>query len=240
MRIEGSGALITGGSRGLGRALGIELARRGARVALVARGREALEATVAEIRESGGEAYGIPADVGDPRAAYRVAAQAASLTGPIDLLVNGASTLGETPLPVLLDARAEDVERVFQVNVLGPFRLTKAMTGQMVVRGAGLVINVSSDAAVEAYPTWGAYGASKAALDHLTRIWAAELDGTGVRVVSLDPGEMNTRMHADAIPDADPSTLADPRTVAERIAKLIEHPDDLPAGARVVVGEGPS
>ncbi len=237
MRIDGSAALITGASQGLGRALAGVLARAGARVALVARGQEALESAVQEIRGLGGQAYGIAADVGDPRAGYRIAAQAASLVGPIDLLINAASTLGETPLPVLLDARAEDVEQVFRVNLLGPFRLIKATAGQMALRGGGLVLNLSSDAAVEAYPGWGAYGASKAALDHLTRIWAAELAPMGVQLISVDPGEMSTRMHAAAMPDADPSSLQDPSVVAERIVKLIEHAADLEPGLRVVVGE---
>lgn len=237
MRIDGSAALITGASQGLGRALAHALARGGASVALVARGREALDSAVEEIRSLGGEAYGIADDVGDPRAGYRIAAQAASLAGPIDLLINAASTLGETPLPVLLDARAEDVEQVFQVNLLGPFRLIKATAGQMALRGGGLVLNVSSDAAVEAYPGWGAYGASKAALDHLTRIWAAELAPTGVQLISVDPGEMNTRMHAAAIPDADPSTLQEASVVAERILRLIEKSADLEPGLRVVAGE---
>ena len=176
MRIDGSAALVTGASQGLGRALARALARGGASVALVARGREALDSAVEEIRSLGGEAYGIADDVGDPRAGYRIAAQAASLAGPIDLLINAASTLGETPLPVLLDARAEDVEQVFQVNLLGPFRLIKATAGQMALRGGGLVLNVSSDAAVEAYPGWGAYGASKAALDVFARLAGIHLD----------------------------------------------------------------
>ena len=95
------------------------------------------------------------------------------------------------------------------------------------------MIDISSDAAVEAYPTWGAYGASKAALDQLGRVWAAELEGTGVRLLTVDPGEMNTRMHADAIPDADPATLADPARVAARIVRLIEQEALAASGARV-------
>lgn len=233
MRIRDAGVLITGGSQGLGRALAHALAAKGARVAIAARGRAALEAVAAEITERGGTAHALRCDVGDPQAAYALAARAASLAGPIDLLINAASTLGEVPLPVLLDARAEDVERVFQVNLLGPFRLTKAVAGQMVVRGAGLVLNLSSDAAVEAYPGWGAYGASKAALDHLTRIWAAELEPAGVQLISIDPGEMNTQMHADALPDADPKTLAAPGAVAKWIVGRIEAADSLAAGVRL-------
>jgi NAD(P)-dependent dehydrogenase (short-subunit alcohol dehydrogenase family) len=103
----------------------------------------------------------------------------------------------------------------------------------MVLRGGGLVVNITSDASVNAYAGWGAYGASKAALDHFGRILGAELDGTGVRVVTVDPGEMDTRMHADAIPDADASSLLDPRVVATRILRLIRGGEALPNGARV-------
>jgi NAD(P)-dependent dehydrogenase (short-subunit alcohol dehydrogenase family) len=108
------------------------------------------------------------------------------------------------------------------VNLVGPFRLTRVLAGPMVLAGSGTIVNISSDAAVQAYPKWGAYGVSKAALDHLGRIWAAELEGTGVRVLTIDPGEMNTRMHADAVPDADPATLQDPLAVARRIVDRIE------------------
>jgi NAD(P)-dependent dehydrogenase (short-subunit alcohol dehydrogenase family) len=103
----------------------------------------------------------------------------------------------------------------------------------MALSRGGTVVHISSDAAVEAYPTWGAYSVSKAASDHLSRILAAELDGTGVRVLSVDPGEMDTRMHAAAVPDADPASLLDPSRVAERIVRLIEHADELSIGARV-------
>ena len=164
---------------------------------------------------------------------YALAGAAAALVGPIDLLVHNASTLGKTPLPLLLDTDCEDLERVLAVNLVGPFRLTKAVAGSMALRRRGLIVHVSSDAAVNAYPGWGAYGVSKAALDHLGRSWAAELEGTGVRVLDVDPGEMNTRMHAEAIPDADPATLADPAVVAARIADLIVHAERVPSGARV-------
>lgn len=232
--ISNPSVLITGGSRGLGLALGQHLARDGARVVLVARGREALDAAVAEIRAAGGEAHGIVADVGDKHAIHRIAHEAAALVGPIDILINGASTLGPTPLRLLLDTECEDLERVLQVNLVGPFRLTRIIAGGMAIRGRGVVLNVSSDAAVEAYETWGAYGASKAALDHLTRTFAAELDGTGVRFLSVDPGEMDTQMHADAIPDADPATLARPEEVAERIADMLRDDERAQSGGRVV------
>ena len=233
MALEGAGVVITGGSRGLGRALGRRLAAAGARVVLVARGDEALRQAVAEIRAAGGVAHAIAADVGDKHAIHRIAGEAAALVGPIDVLVNAASTLGPTPLRALMDTECEDVERVLQVNVLGPFRLTKALAGPMSVRGRGVVVDISSDAAVEAYPTWGAYSASKAALDHLDRIWAAELADRGVRFFSVDPGEMDTQMHRDAIPDADPATLADPQDVAQKIVAMIGDPERAPSGSRI-------
>jgi len=231
--LNGKAALVTGASRGLGAALARELARRGAKVVLVARERAPLDEVARAITAEGGVAHAIDADVGDKRAVHAIAGAAAALVGPIDLLVHNASTLGKTPLPLLLDTECEDLERVLEVNVIGPFRLTKVIAGSMALRRRGLVVHISSDAAVNAYPGWGAYGVSKAALDHLSRTWAVELEGTGVRFVSIDPGEMNTRMHAEAIPDADPSTLADPAAVAARIAGLMAHPEQASNGARL-------
>ncbi|HEY8431165.1 MAG TPA: SDR family oxidoreductase [Sandaracinaceae bacterium] len=230
-------ALITGASRGLGRALALELARRGATVVAVARDRPALEDVVGTIRAAGGRAHAIDADVGAPDAAARIAGAAAAMAGPIDVLVHNASTLGPVPLVPLSDTREEDFDEALRVNLIASFRLTRALVGSMVQRGAGTIVHVSSDAAVEAYPRWGAYGASKAALDHLSRTWAAELDGTGVRVFAVDPGEMDTKMHADAMPDVDPATLARPEDVARRIARLIESPALAPNGARVLASK---
>jgi NAD(P)-dependent dehydrogenase (short-subunit alcohol dehydrogenase family) len=233
MDLRGAAAVVTGGSRGLGAALGEALARSGARVVLVARGGEALESSVARIRAQGGEAHGLAEDMGDKEAIHRIAGASAALVGPIDLLIHNASTLGPVPLRLLLDTDCEDLEAALAVNLVGPFRLTKAIAGGMALRGRGVVVHVSSDAAVNAYPRWGAYAVSKAALDHLNRTWAAELEGTGVRFLSVDPGEMKTKMHADAIPECDPSTLADPADVAARIVRLIERAETLPNGARL-------
>ena len=233
MSLRGSAVVITGGSRGLGAALGRELAGRGARVVLVARGSKDLESVVEEIRRSGGEAHALVADVGSKDAVYPIAGAAAALVGPIDILVHNASTLGKLPMPLLLDSECEDLEAVLAVNLVGPFRLTKALAGSMVLRRRGLVLAISSDAAVAAYPGWGAYGVSKAALDHLTRIWAAELEGTGVRLLSVDPGEMATEMHAQAMPDADPTSLADPAAVAAQIADAIEGAEAFASGERL-------
>lgn len=221
MNLTNTNILITGGSRGLGLALGESLARAGAHVALVARNRTELDAAVSRIAATGADVHAIVGDLGDKHAIHRIAGEATALLGPVDVLVNNASTLGPTPLGLLLDTECEDLARVLEVNLVGPFRLTKVIAGSMALRGRGTIVNVSSDAAVEAYPTWGAYSVSKAALDHLTRVWAAELADTGVRLLSVDPGEMNTRMHAAAVPDADPTSLANPADVAARIVSML-------------------
>lgn len=199
---------------------------------LVARHREALDAVVRSIRDASGVAHALTADVADKRAVYPLAGAAAELVGPIDLLIHNASELGPTPLRLLLDTECEDLERVLAVNLVGPFRLTKAIAGSMALRGRGTIVHVSSDASVNAYPAWGAYSASKAALDHLGRVLAVELAPHGVRVLSVDPGDMNTEMHRAAIPDANPSDLADPDDVAARIVRLLES-ERVASGSRV-------
>jgi NAD(P)-dependent dehydrogenase (short-subunit alcohol dehydrogenase family) len=234
-------ALVTGASRGLGAALARALARRGARVVLVARGREALDEVVRDIRAEGGEAHALVEDVGDKFSVYRIAGAAAALVGPIDLVIHNASDLGPVPLEPLSETDCEALEHVLAVNLVGPFRLTKALVGSMVLRGRGLIVQISSDASVNAYPLWGAYGVSKAALDHLGRSWAAELDGTGVRVLTIDPGEMDTAMHAAAMPEADRAALAAPARVAEKIVALIagDGAAARPSGARLEAGAAP-
>jgi NAD(P)-dependent dehydrogenase (short-subunit alcohol dehydrogenase family) len=222
MNLQSTGVLLTGASAGLGAAMARRLAARGARVVLVARSGGALEEIVGEIRAEGGKAWAISADVGSKEDVYAIAGAAQELAGDIALVVHNASLLGDVPLRLLADTACEDVERVLAVNLIGPFRLTKALVGPMLLRGHGLVLHVSSDAAVVAYPRWGAYSASKAALDHMSRIWAAELEGTGVRFLGVDPGEMDTAMHAAAMPDADRSALQRPADVALRIVDMIE------------------
>src|SRR5262245_7898031 len=235
--LNGKSVLITGGSRGLGRALALRLSREGAKVALVARHQKELDETVNEIRKNGGIAFGIVADVGDKESVYPIVGQAAALAGPVDILINNASTLGPVPLRLIPDTDCEDFERALQVNTIGPFRLIKAVAGSMVLRQSGVIVNISSVAAVEAYPSWGVYGASKAALDHLTRIAAVELTDTSVRIFSVDPGEMNTRMHADAMPDADPGSLQSPEAVAEKIVLMIRQPNGIANGMRLIASE---
>jgi NAD(P)-dependent dehydrogenase (short-subunit alcohol dehydrogenase family) len=231
MKLEGTAALITGAGRGLGAALARELALAGARLALVARRQEEVEAVAEEIRKRGGTAFALPADISKKEAIYPLAGAATALLGPIDLLVHNASSLGPVPLRLLLDTECEDLEQVVQTNLVGPFRLTKILAGSMALRGKGTVVHVSSDAAVEAYPRWGSYSVSKAASDHLARVLAAELSAFGVRVWSVDPGEMDTEMHAQAMPDADRSSLAHPESIARRISTAIAR-DAVPSGAR--------
>ncbi len=234
MHIQGQGALVTGASRGLGRALAEQLAARGARVALVARELGPLRDAAAAIRGKGGDAHAIAGDISDKTAIHRIAGQAQGLVGEIAIAIHNASTLGPTPLRRLLDTECEDLAAVLDTNLIGPFRLTRVLAGAMAIRGAGVIVHVSSDAAVEPYPRWGAYGVSKAAQDHLSRILAAELDGTGVRVLAVDPGEMDTVMHAVAIPDADRRALQAPAAVAARVVQMIEDGARAPSGARLV------
>ena len=218
---RGARVAVTGGTSGLGLALVRELLGRGARVAFVARTRERVEQVARELPG----AHGIVGDVSAKDDIYPVAVQVVGELGGLDVLVNNASDLGPVPLTLLSDTECEDLERAFATNVLGPFRLTKALMGALAAsaregRGA-VVLNISSDAAVNPYPTWGAYGASKAALQHLSRIWGEEHAEDGVRFLSLDPGDMDTPMHAAAVPDADPSTLKRPEQAARELADAV-------------------
>ena len=237
MDIQNASVLITGGSRGLGRELARGLAARGASVVLVARGQEELNQAVEEIRSNGGNAHAIVADVGDKNAIHSIAAQAAALAGPIDVLIQNASTLGPVSLRLLLDTDCEDLERALDVNLVGPFRLAKALAGPMVLRGSGLVLSITSDASIQAYPEWGVYSVSKAALDHMNRLFASELHDTGVQFLCVDPGDMDTAMHAAAVPDADRSKLQKPDDAARRILEIIRHAEAFPNGARLVASE---
>ena len=186
---------ITGGTSGLGLALVREFRRRGARVAFVARTAH----TVAAVAQKHG-AHGIVGDVARKEDIHPVALQMTAAFGGLDVLVNNASSLGPTPLALLADTECEQLELALATNVLGPFRLTKALLGALTAsaregRGA-VVLNISSDAAINAYAQWGAYGASKAALAQMSAIWDEELRAEGVRFLWLDPGDMDTPLHA--------------------------------------------
>jgi NAD(P)-dependent dehydrogenase (short-subunit alcohol dehydrogenase family) len=165
------------------------------------------------------------ADVSKKEDIYPMAIQITGELGGLDVLINNASSLGPTPLRLLSDTECEDLEEVFSANLFGPFRLTKALMGALAAsaregRGA-VVLNVISDAGISAYPHWGAYGASKAALHQLSRIWNEEHAGEGVRFLSLDPGDMDTPMYHSAIPGADPATLKRPEQSAHEFIEAI-------------------
>ena len=190
--LAGLRVAITGGTSGLGLALVETLTGRGAAVAFVARQRQRVTAAL----------------------------------GGLDVLINNASHLGPVPLALLGDTECEDLEAALAANLVGPFRLTKALLGALAASARdnrpALVINISSDAAVTPYAGWGAYGASKAALLHLSRIWNEELQPHGIRVQAIDPGDMDTPFHALAVPDADPAGLKRPCDAAQEIVGVIE------------------
>jgi NAD(P)-dependent dehydrogenase (short-subunit alcohol dehydrogenase family) len=214
-------ALITGASKGLGRAIAREYAQRGLRLVLTARGKPELDAVVAELTPLT-DVVALAGDVSDPAHARRLVDLATSRFGPVDVLVNNASFLGPSPMPELADFPLPTLEGVFRVNVVAPLDLIQLVLPAMRARHSGLIVNVTSDAAVEAYPNWGGYGASKAALEHASRVLAAELDGSGVRVYVVDPGDMNTQMHRDAEPGVDISNLPDPEAVAPAFVRLLD------------------
>jgi len=219
--ISGLRVAITGGTSGLGFALVRRLLDHGAQVAFVARGRDGVE----RVRRELPRAHGIVGDVSRKEDIHPIAIQMLGALGGLDVLVNNASSLGPVPLAPLADTECEDLELALATNVVGPFRLTKALLGALAASArdgrAPLVVNISSDAAINAYPGWGAYGASKAALHHLSRIWNEELMAEGIRVISIDPGDMDTPLHALAVPDADRSQLKSPDTAAGELVALM-------------------
>jgi NAD(P)-dependent dehydrogenase (short-subunit alcohol dehydrogenase family) len=220
-RLAGKVALITGGSRGLGRSLALAFAREGASLGICARRVPELDEVAAAARALGADVVAVSGDVGSERDRERLLATVLERYGRIDILVNNASTLGLTPLPLLADTDSASFAEVVRVNLEAPFILARTVIGGMLLRRDGVVVNISSDAPVQGYPGWGAYSATKAGLDALTRVWAAELEGSGVRVYAVDPGDMDTEMHRAAVPDADPSELERPEDVAEAFVELV-------------------
>jgi len=209
--------IVTGASRGLGLALARALAERGWQLVVDARGAEAL----ADATGGLGGVVAIPGDVADPthRAALVEAAGA-----PIDLLVNNASLLGPSPQPALADYPLPELARVYEVNLLAPLALVQLALPHLAPGAA--ILDVTSDAAVEPYEGWGGYGSSKAALEQLTAILAAEHPDR--RVYAIDPGDMNTRMHQEAFPGEDISDRSAPEERVPGLLALIE--GDLPSG----------
>jgi NAD(P)-dependent dehydrogenase (short-subunit alcohol dehydrogenase family) len=208
-------AVITGASQGLGLALAHALAATGWSVVADARGAVRLDAAVAAL--PGGPHLAVPGDVTDSWHRGALAASAADLGGA-DLLVNNASTLGAAPLPRLADLEPQTYLRTMEVNVVAPIALASLMLPQLRTR-RGRILNITSDASVEAYETWGGYGSSKAALDHATRVLAEE--EPDVRVYAVDPGDLRTAMHQAAFPGEDISDRPEPASVVPRLMALV-------------------
>ena len=217
-----SKALITGASRGLGRALAAGLARAGFDLVIDARDAAALDAAAGALRAAGATVTAVPGDVTDP--AHRVALLAAA-PGRLDLLVNNAGTLGASPLPALADYPPDELRAAFEANVIAPIALTQLALPLLRASG-GAVLNITSDAAVEAYAGWGGYGAAKAALEQASNVLAAE--EPGVRVWWADPGDLRTDMHQLAFPGEDISDRPEPASVVPAFVRLVS--ERLPSG----------
>jgi NAD(P)-dependent dehydrogenase (short-subunit alcohol dehydrogenase family) len=223
-------ALVTGASRGLGRVLAGFLSQQGYALIAMARDERGLLSAAKDFATAGVPVVSILGDVRDPHDRHRFIA-AAEPYGRIDLLVNNASDLGDTPLPPLVEASRETFLRVFDANVLAPLALVREAL-PLLARSHGLVVNISSDAALGGYPGWGVYGASKAALDLLSKTLAAELKDRNVAVVSVDPGDMRTKMHQDAYPGQDISDRPLPDVTLPFWAWLLSQPPMKVSGMR--------
>jgi NAD(P)-dependent dehydrogenase (short-subunit alcohol dehydrogenase family) len=207
-------ALITGASRGLGLELARALAGRGWRLVIDARGAAALEAARSELAELA-EVISIPGSVTEERHCEGLVEAAGR---PLDLLVNNASALGPSPMPALADYPLPELENLYRVNVLAPLRLIRLALPRM--SADGRILNITSDAAVEPYQGWGGYGPSKAALEQLTRVLAAEHPER--RIYAVDPGDMRTEMQQDAFPGEDISDRPPPHESVPGLLELIE------------------
>jgi NAD(P)-dependent dehydrogenase (short-subunit alcohol dehydrogenase family) len=214
-------ALITGASRGLGRATARALAGRGWSLVTDARG----EGDLARAMEGLADVTAVPGDVTDP--GHRAGlAEAVGRLGRLDVLVNNASLLGPSPQPMLREYPLDELSRVYDSNVLAPLALIQLLAGPLTAAG-GVIVNVSSDAAVEHYPGWGGYGSAKAALDQLTAVLAAE--EPSLHCYAFDPGDMRTDMHQQAFPGEDISDRPEPETVVPALLRLLA---DLPPSGR--------
>lgn len=220
-------AIVTGGSKGLGRALVRVLAERGYHVVTDARDAEALDRAT---RSLGPRVQAVAGDHGDPEHRRQLLELAAQLGG-LDLLVNNAGALGPSPLPRLAALEPRDLVELFATNVLAPLELIQGALSMLRDRG-GAIVNVTSDAAVEGYEGWGAYGATKAALEQVSRVLAAE--EPSVRVWWLDPGDLRTDMHQAAFPGEDISDRTEPEVVAPALLRLL---DERPPSGRVRASE---
>lgn len=213
MELKDQVVVITGASKGLGKAIALKFAKEGASLAICARNEEKLMEVKAEAETFGASVLAVVADVSKSKDMERFVAMTEKTYGTIDVLINNASILGPTPMPLLLDYPEADFEEVLRVNTLSPFLITRRVLPIMLQKNKGLIINVTSEAGHVGYEGWGAYGISKFAVEGLTETWADELKETPIRVNMVDPGEMATEMHALAVPDCD-YELNDPNDVA--------------------------
>lgn len=206
--------MITGASKGLGRALALGFAKQGARLAISARGEAGLRDVQREAEELGADVLAVVGDMSVPRDVERFVAQTEAAYGRVDVLINNASILGPSPMPYLLDYPEEDFADVLRVNAVGPFLVTRRVIPGMLQNDSGSIINITSEAGHTGYAGWGAYGISKFAVEGMTETWADEVSESAVRVNMVDPGEMDTEMHALAVPDCD-YELADPGEILD-------------------------
>ncbi len=225
-------AVITGASQGFGRAIAEALAARGWRLVIDARRRDRLDPTAASL-SSTTEVVAIAGDVADTEHRAELIA-AAERFGRLDLVVNNASTLGESPLPPLATIDLDVLRAIYATNVVAPLALTQGLLAELRHSG-GTVVNVTSDAGVEPYEGWGGYGSSKAALEHLSAILAVE--EPKLRVLWVDPGDMRTEMHQDAFPGEDISDRPLPEAAIPQLLALLD--SDAPSG-RYRLSEVPS
>ena len=212
-------AIITGASKGLGRAMARLLAREGHALVINARGAEALDRAARELAPLT-DVLAVAGDVSE--IAEEIAGRALQEFGRVDLLINNASTIGRSPMPPLEHHSWQSLLQIYKINVVAPLHLAQLLIPGMRLRRHGTIVNITSDAGVNAYPGWGGYGSSKAALEHASRILAKELEGSGIRVLAIDPGDMNTEMHRLAEPGVDLSHLPDPELVAPRVLAQVD------------------
>lgn len=235
--LAGLRIVLTGGTSGLGLALLKALRQRGAQVAFVARNAERVRAVAAAHPGT----HGVAGDVADKQQIHALALQLAGVLGGVDVLIHNASSLGPVPLKPLADTECEQFDDALATNVLGPFRLTRALLGSLAASArdgrAARVLFIGSDAGLNTYANWGAYGASKAAARHMAAIWDQELEALDIRVLELDPGDMDTPLHAAAVPDADPATLQRPADAAD---KVIAHLEASIAGTAAAIPAAPT
>ena len=225
-------AIVTGASRGFGLAVARSLAARGWSLALDGRDADALAAAAASL-PTGSAVAAVAGDVSD--AAHRTSlVAAAEALGPVSLLVNNASVLGPSPLLPLADLPLDQLRHVYEINAVAPLALAQRVLPQLRATG-GTIVDLTSDAAVEGYEGWGGYGSSKAALDQLGNVLAAE--EPDVRVYRFDPGDMRTRMHQDAFPGEDISDRPEPETVVPSLLRLL---DERPPSGRYRVADLPA